>query len=301
VRQRAESDTSSFYLLLDMMCNAFGGIVFIGLLIAILSSSMSRQDAEKKSNSSRNLDKVEQKLEAERLAREQQELTAAQRHLEETLRKIKGPSGASPATDLASLICSNGLLQSACDALAASNSLISVSIFDSETSIELNSTSAADVEKQITRLRADLLQKQEASKETLRLPREHPVTGKNAAFIGIKDGKLYAISNVSGSRPRNYDREDVDVESGPGRDVVELRKNRGQFIKRGCEDEGKFAQALASLNSHYEFVSFAVSTNSFAEFNYVKAIFVGHGFLYNWVVTEGAIEIVVQDEPLRVQ
>ena len=301
MRQKAENDTSSFYLLLDMMCNAFGGIVFIGLLIAVLSSSMSRQEQDKINNSSRNLEQVERKLEFEKLTREQKELKAAASHLEETLAKIDKTSSLAPGADLSVLISSNCLLRDACAALEATNDVLSVSISECVTAIELNSATLSNLENQITHLRADLNQKKEESKEIARLPREHTASGQRAVFIAIKDGKFYPISNFSKERPRGYDLEEVVVESGPGRDVIELRKNGGQVIRQGSECSGKFALALDNIQKKTEFISFAISTNSFAEFNYVKAIIVNHGFSYNWQVSDEAIEIVVKEEAGRIQ
>ena len=301
MRQKAENDTSSFYLLLDMMCNAFGGIVFIGLLIAVLSSSMSRQEQDKIKNSSRNLEQVERKLEYEKLSREQKELKAAATHLEETLAKIDQSSSPSAGSDLSVLISTNYLLRDACAALEATNDVLTALISDCINTIQLNLSTSSNLENQIKRLRADLKQRKEESKEIARLPREHTASGQRAVFIAIKDGKFYPISNFSKARPRGYDEEEVVVESGPGRDVIELRKTGGEVIRQGSECLGKFALALNSIQKRVEFISFAVSTNSFAEFNYVKAIIVNHGYSYNWQISDEAIEIVVKEEAGRIQ
>jgi hypothetical protein len=172
-------------------------------------------------------------------------------------------------------------------------------------SAELNTTTKTDIETQIAQLREDLSQKRKEATRSLRLPHLHSVEGKRPVFAAIKDGRFYAVSELSrgkhSGQDSEYDAEDVIVEHGPAMDVIEMRRNAGQVVKLGCEQEGKIASALINIDPSADYLSFAVYTNSFGEFNYVKALFVKKGFEYNWIVSEGAMQIVVQSTPHTAQ
>jgi len=303
VRKRAESEASSFYLLLDMMCNAFGGIIFIGLLIAIISNSMSRQENHSEAAGVQNLGEVEKNIEVSRLNREKQDLQATAARIKETLGQADNSSLS--VAETTALISSNAQLQLEIIALASSNASLSSAVADCMKSAEASTISKADIKEQLKRLSEELRQKREELTRTVRLPRLHAVEGKQSVFFAIKDGKCYALTDVSTKHSpwlhRDYDKDEAVVESGPGLDVIELRDKAGQVVKPGCEGEGKIAQAIANLDKECEFPSFSVYTNSFGEFNYMKTLFVKRGFEYNWIIAEGAIQIIIQKEPLKVQ
>ena len=294
MRKHTEHDISSFDMLLDTMCNTFGGIVFIALLIAIIAPS-SNQQANSSLNNNENLKEVEQNIDLNRLTREQQDIKTGISHLQENLVKTNTFTSM-PTNIMATLVASNILLHIEQNVLEMTNASLTATISTSLNSKETNNVTKSELNAQIKQLRDELRQKREQSTLTVRLPRVHVIKDKRPVFLAVKDGKFYAVSDVSVKQPflerRNYDKEDVDIEKGPELSMGELRKNSGQLIKSGCEQTGKIAQALTTLNSETEFVLFAVYTNSFAEFNYIKALFVQHGFAYDWSPVNGAFTII---------
>jgi hypothetical protein len=304
MRKCDEQDISSLDMLLDTMCNTFGGIVFIALLISIISSSLRYQDADDARESNETVIEVDRKIEANRLVREEQELHAAMRHLEATLARTGQERGSSGA-DLAALVASNESLRLEIETLDQTNAVLTTAMVDREEVTKRDMTTESDLRAQIAKLNDDLQEKRQAARRTVRLPRLHAIAGKRPVFVAIKDGKYYAVSTLPQQRlarqDAEYDTEDVAVEQSPGMDVIEARRNAGQLIKDKCEEQGKMAQALAGMDPEKQFVSFAVYANSFAEFNYVKALFVNKGFEYNWAVMEGALQIVVRAEPHEAQ
>jgi hypothetical protein len=304
MRKCGEQDISSLDMLLDTMCNTFGGIVFIALLISIISSSLRYRDAQNARESNETVVEVDRDIEANRLVREQEELHAAMRHLEATLVKTGQERGSSGA-ELGALVASNEILRCTIDALGQTNAVLATAIIEMEQVTKRDMTTESDLRSQIAKLSDDLKEKRQEARRTVRLPRLHAVAGKSPVFVAIKDGKYYAVSRL----PRQgrlgqmsaYDTEDVTVELCPGMDVIEARKNSGQVVIANCERQGKLALTLSGIDRANEFVSFAVYTNSFAEFNYVKALFVEKGFEYNWIVLDGALQIVVATEPHEAQ
>lgn len=300
MRKSGDQEISSLDMLLDTMCNTFGGIVFIALLISILSSSLRKQSEQAEQDTTETVAQVDRNIEINRLSREQQELMAAVRHWEAVLVKsaqASGPSGA----ELGVLVASNETLSCALEALRQTNAALTVASVAAEESSKRDPATEADLRAQIDQLTENIQMKRQQSVRSVRLPRIHSVAGKIPVFVMIKDGKYYAVTAVPQRRPvlhnTDYDLGDVTVEKGSGMDVVEARKTAGQPIVADCERRGKFAQALTLLDPSRQFVSFAVYTNSFAQFNYVKTLFVSKGFEYNWIVSDGALQIVETSEP----
>jgi len=304
MRKKQQQDISSFDMLLDTMCNTFGGIVFIALLVSILMGSAVREESEANPQESETLIQTESRIELAHLTREEKDLQAAISKLEESLTRTKA-SSPEAVNGIGVLLASNNVMESYVHSLEETNSMLLRAISESQAEIDSSSNAKANLEAQIARLRNDLQVRQVKATRTARLPRLHKAEGKQSVFLAIKGGRFYAVSDVSGRksslRGRGYDTAEVVVESGPGMDVVEVRKTAGQPIKSGSEVSGKLALALSNIDPQTEFPSFCVYPDSFAEFNYVKTLFVARGFEYNWLTAEGAIQIVVTEESLETQ
>lgn len=228
MKNNRHGDLTSFELLLDTMCNTFGGIIFIALLLTILSQTIGNN---KPHDIVKNTDD-----------QHEAPIDSSEHHYD--------------PDDLATLLEGNELLK------------------DTNDQIE---TAIYDIRKKIDRV-------QESRNRTLRLPRLHPVA-KKPVFLAVSGGKLYAISDVSGkysSKNRDYDKSDVRVRESVGYADIDLVKGKGQVIKVGAENSGKFKQAITNIDPNNEFISFAVYKDSFAEFNYIKTIFINIGFSYSF-------------------
>lgn len=295
MRRSNNEDISSVDLLLDTMCNTFGGIVFIALLLSILSSSIRESVPQEDVGRNNAIEKVDRRIQTARLLREQQEVQEAVRHLEVTLNKTADRAG-NPGLELLGVQATNDALRLQRESLAQTNSLLASEIARMEDTVRRNQTTSQDLRIQIEKLRASLREKHEESTRTVRLPRVHVVADKTPVFVAIQDGKFYAVSKIGGTRQRYsgnpYDLDEVAVEQGPGMDIIEMRSGAGQVVSPNCEQRGKLSQALLECDPASQYVQFAVATNSFAAFNYVKAVFVNKGFEYNWVVSAGVLRIV---------
>ena len=303
MRRRNDGDISSFDLLLDTMCNTFGGIVFIALLLSILMGSTTRNAAKPAQEEGPSLSEVEALAEESRLLGE-----CAQ--LEKTINALTPVSAAEvnagplSAQSLAALQSTNALLAAKQDQLSETQRVLEREISKLEESAKNASVTARDLQEQTQHLREDLREQRANSTQKVRLPRIRPRPGLQACFFAIAGGKFYCVSDATRAYAydkRGYDQQDVEIESGEGQVVAEIKKGAGQPIQAGCENVGKLAMALQNCDKNNELIIFSVRRDSFAEFNYVKQLFVSREFSYNWYITDGAIQIVVVTEDLEAQ
>lgn len=296
-------DISSFDMLLDTMCNTFGGIVFIALLLSILVGSAARHAVKAQTNGSPSLTEVEELAEESRLLRECEQLDRAL-NTPDPKTSPKPSSAAGVVRPLAELQQTNNVLESELAKLQEHQQQLSEEIAKLKESAKTKSTTAGDLQVQIERLKNELKQQVAKSSETIRLPRIHAKPGLQACFFAIAGGRFYSISDVARADSygdRGYDHQDVLVESGEGQDIVVINNGAGQPIISGCENAGKLAAALQNCDKDSEIISFSVRSDSFSEFNYVKKLFVSRGFNYNWHITDGTIQIVLTTDALEAQ
>ncbi|MBF0303665.1 MAG: hypothetical protein HQK73_11540 [Desulfamplus sp.] len=257
MRSRRNDDLSSFELLLDTMCNTFGGIVFIALLLSILSQSIeittqsdiNTQFHTPKTDLYKKIEKVRLNL----------SLKDEQEHLEKSIRKN----------------------------------------FDGIESVKKD---IKTIEKDIEHLNKSIASSKKLQTRKLRMPKLHP-TNKSPVFIAIKHGRFYAITNIAysitnllsdewGNSVRGYDTSDIFIREYQNITTIELISGRGQVIENRAELSGKIQQAVLNINPAKEFITFAVYPDSFAEFNYVKEIFINKGFDYNWFIIKNNLSLV---------
>lgn len=258
MRKYRQDDLTSFELLLDTMCNTFGGIVFIALLLTILSQAIGNSNTENTPVEPRPEPEINtSQSEIQGLRDQSNELTTLRNDLEARL----------------------------------NNSLMDIAL--TKDKIERQGS-------ELERLTEAVDHEKKMRERPLRLPRLHAIS-KVPVFLAIQHGKFYAINDVSTSynRHRVYDRSDIGVRESGGDTAIDTLPGRGQVIKEGAEKFGKLKQAITNINPQNEFVSFAVDRNSFAEFIYVKNLFIQQGFDYHWVVQEGTIHITKTSGTLK--
>lgn len=266
VRNRDDDGSGSFELLLDTMCNTFGGVLFIALLLTILSQSVdmtTQPDIEKN-----------------------QRFTL---HKQELVRKIE-------------VIKSNLYLEGERDKLTEAISADRVLLASSKESvkalereIELLNEKISEAQKpQQRRLRLPKLHPVKKSPVFLAIRQDK--------FYSITNVS-YAITNLSESSwiERGYDTSDIFIREYQEKITIELLTGRGQMINSGSENRGKLKQAISNLNPAKEFITFAVYPDSFAGFNYVKEIFIERGFEYNWIVIKDKLSLVKRAGEIHAQ
>ncbi|NCC50845.1 MAG: hypothetical protein EOM20_06460 [Spartobacteria bacterium] len=303
MRRRSSGDISSFDLLLDTMCNTFGGIVFIALLLAILVGATNRNVEEPTQTEGPSLSEVEALAEETRLSGDCVQL----RKTIQALDPLSAPEANRDLVtvqQLAELLSTNVLMASKQAELTEQQHLLEREIYRFSELARNATVSAVDLQEQIQRLKEDLRQQRARATKKVRLPRIRPRPGMRACFFAIAGGRFYCVSDVtraSAYGDRGYDTQDVILEQGAGQDIAEIIKGAGQLIQPGCENRGKLAAALQNCDTDNELIHFCVRRDSFAEFNYVKELFVSRGFSYNWGINDGAIQIIIVTDDLEAQ
>jgi hypothetical protein len=285
IRRKKPSD--SLYMLLDTMCNAFGGIILLAVLVVLLTGTEKSQSA-KSSDTQEMLQRrlamaqadlahsiqlqtslhtkandQRWKTQVSLLAKRQQiqdEIKAMRELAAQSTKELDAASSADPAERMKSLNAQLAAAQA--KKLEAVNGLAACK----ENTKRLN-TRLAGLEKQAT----DLVNE---SQRQLRLPKEHE-TGKRVIYIIARYGRIYTCRNADLSR----DETDIEWTSTPGSEIAEPKQGKGI-------DPNANAAALRtyfrSQSGSSVYMAFCVFEDSFPAFIRAKQLAVECGLAYGW-------------------
>jgi hypothetical protein len=257
VRKKGDLHFSSFEMLLDAMCNTFGGIVFIALLLAILSNAIETENPVKYTEMPSSFEPLNSKL-------------------------VDNLNTCEPKlAEISTLSLEIDQIKNKQQLLERKYSQLQSEIRHAE-----NIKQALEKKVQAVRTLIDITKQQKQRK--LRMPLLHQVH-KHSVFFAVHNKKFYAISDIkhgyNGSR--GFDGSDAAVQKETGLIQVEIKEDKGQPVTENAIKKGKLRQAIVNIDPEHEFVNFAVSKNSFGEFNTIKKIFIDKGFEYNWAIMDG--------------
>lgn len=286
LRRRKPHD--SLYMLLDTMCNAFGGIILLAVLVVLLTSKEKIQSATS-ADSTEMLQRrmalaqtnLQQSLQLAATLHTQANddrwktqvpLLATRQHLEDEIERLRelaaqnaqqidANAGSDPSDRLKQL-----------DARAAEQEIKKLTA--------QNAIEAANAEKLRVAARLAALQKQMAeatklSQRELRLPKEHD-TDRQVVFCIVIFGRVYFCHNVDMTRNET----DIKWTDKDGVEFADPRKDRGfDPLTNAAQLRAYFtAQAHNSV-----FVDFVVIPDSFPAFIQAKQIAVECNLPYGWV------------------
>lgn len=287
MRRHVDDEIGSLEFLLDTMCNTFGGVVFIAVLLSIIMRSTGKSPADEQAA----LDQRQvHELRGQELTRLQR-MVANLDDLAQMKPATAAPVDISKARSTAELAEMQN--QNQTQMLRLREELLAAATLQRELMVASTELVKDREEMAKTKRNADNVAREQAAlkaerKRVFRLPMVHTISAKRTVFIAFKDRKFYAISNMTARWPsrRGYDEQEVTpvpLVSGDGESVA-LRPEGGQTrIGLGAENVGKLRLALANLDPANEYIAFAVASDSFMEFNYVKRLFIAKGFNYMWL------------------
>ena len=286
LRNRKPSD--SLYMLLDTMCDAFGGIILLAVLVVLLTSEEKIQNATHSDTSEmmqRRVAIAQTNLQQSvQLAtslhaqanddrwKSQVELLAQRQQLEDDIRRIRelaaqsekeidANAGVDPTERLKKLDAQ--IAEAEVKKLTAQNSI--------DASID---------EKKRTAERLSALEKQMAevakmSERELRLPREHD-TDRQVVYILVMYGRVYFCRNADMSRNEN----DIQWTDRTGVEVAMPKKTKGfDPTMNAAQLRSYFTTQLHNS----VFVDFVVVGDSFPAFIRAKQLAVESGIPYGWI------------------
>ena len=291
--KRRRDQTDSLELFLDTICNTFGGIIFLAILVAILSQTRGMMNQD-------NPD-ADHALTPAEVRQLKQRLADAQSRVERLSLASEGFSQ-EPVTPEAMQFIQNRNqvleLQRAIDSLSGQ-------IPDLEKQIKLLNESNADLEVELREVPVELValkddvakQRAEISdviqqKQTLlKLPRETN-TSQSSALALLKGGFIYwagEYDSLSGS----FDGPHVTVKKGIlGMEVV---PTNGRGI---TADSSEFQRLVAQAESSRKIITLATWPDSFGTFQKAKPVLLNESVKYQlWVQTTDALIVHITSSP----
>jgi hypothetical protein len=280
---RRKTPPDSLYLLLDTLCNAFGGIILLAVLVVLLTSKEKNQSVAASDSDEmlqRRLALAQTNLQASlQLAaslhakagdprwQQQMALLSARKDLQDALQQVHDTAArdtkeldaagaADPAERLKSLNAELAAEQAR--KLAEQNRLAAA-----EENINRLKQRLAGMEKQVT-AKLDELQR------PLRLPREHD-TGRRVQYIIVRYGRFYPCRNANLSK----NEADITWTSYHNNDIAEPIPDKGL-------DLGAVAAYFNGLSGQDVYVVFCTFEDSFPAFLRAKQSAVAAGIAYGW-------------------
>jgi hypothetical protein len=285
---RRQKPKDSLDLLLDTMCNAFGGIILLAVLVALLA----RQEAVGDGNSpdsaemlSRRISQAELTLQQTRallaelirqstnpaikhrveLVQQRSSLQATLAELQAEVEREKSAQNEIAASDPAERLkeLKNQLAQALATRIAASNSL--------ETVRKENER----LRSRLAEIRRQTVSAQQEVTQRLRLPKERNIE-KDVFNIIVQYGRVYPLRNANLER----NTVSIDWEETLTIAIPTPKPDKGLDPQR---DRAALAQFFRSLPREEYYLAFYVFEDSFPSFNLAKQMAVAAGFDYGWM------------------
>ena len=284
---RRKTPPDSLYLLLDTLCNAFGGIILLAVLVVLLTSKEKTQSSKAADSqemlqrrlaiAQTDLQKSQQlaaslkaKANDERF-KQQVALLSTRKDLQDAINQTRDTVAQnSKNLDTASAVDPSERLKflnaqlAAAQAhkLEAKNSLAAAAENNKRLKQRL-----ADMEQQVT-AKLDELQR------PLRLPKEHE-TGKRVIYIIVRYGHVYLCRNFDLSRNET----DIDWTTTLTGETAEPRRGMGIDVTGSTAGLINF---FKNMSDDSVYVAFCVYEDSFPAFIRAKQLASDCGLAYGW-------------------
>ena len=284
---RRKTPPDSLYLLLDTLCNAFGGIILLAVLVVLLTSkekTQSSKAADSQEMLQRRLSIAQTDLQkSQQLAaslqakandehfKQQVALLSTRKDLQDAIQQTRETvAQTSKDLDTASAVDPSERLKFLNAELAAAQTY-KLEATNSLTAAEENTKRLkqrlADVERQVT-AKIDELQR------PLRLPKEHE-TGKRVIYIIARYGHIYLCRNFDLSR------NEIDIDWTTTLTGETAEPKRGLGIDPTGSGAG-LINFFKNMSDDSIYVAFCVYEDSFPAFIRAKQLASNCGLAYGW-------------------
>ncbi len=278
------ANDGSLELLLDTICNTFGGVLFISLLVVVLLNMTSRkvavtpppsEDARAKlARAKSELAETQYQLNAWRTRVEQQEKTEQtvdNPELEKMLEELDARRAKRTHldTDSTSRLAQVGTVQTDINTIAA----------------QLAQQTEAMAQAKNAVAAADELLKREVARRTreLRTPVEIETKKQEVPFL-LRKGRLGAVLKTDhGGNLAPNDTECVVQQDAGGKSYIEPKPGTGLAVDPTGDADGGIAKRLTQFDSTKHYLAIFVWPDSFDHFATVRDVAMTHGFQYRLV------------------
>lgn len=272
-RKNREIGAGSLDMLLDTMCNTFGGVCFIALLVAILSAMLPKDSGAPEED-------VRKLAEDERLSqavRTRDELKVAL----ETQREILSQYGTNGLSTVTAADIAKSMKDKDAEAkkLAARRVELEEEIKKLATADQYNRKEYERLKKLEEELKRKIADFKDARKRVVRTPVEREDTRLRAVDFWIRDGRFRVLRDSSQVFCR---------EEGLGERTLfyyTCRPGTGWLLSEGFLSSSEYAQTIREL-SFQRFARIWVDTKSFTELCRFRDDLIRRGIPYNWYPTD---------------
>lgn len=296
--RRSEADLGSLELLLDTICNTFGGVIFIAILVVVLLQMTGKSQPDEVDEQSQAELKASETLLADAEA-ELKILEAAAQRQQTLTADVTNPELLEQARQMQEA-------ETERDRLSHRRSELLQSIAAKQIVVNDSSRQKSETEQalQAARSRTAVLQQALAKEvsvrsQTAKLPKLRETTKIEMALI-LRGGKLYVVQKRT---PGGFAINNADVELQNGGNLLVTRPGAGLRV----EDSSKSAieQLLNQFDKSAHFVAVFTWPDSFEQFSILRTAMVNLGFEYRLVPlpqSEPGVKIVTGSSgPAQVQ
>jgi hypothetical protein len=282
---RRQKNKDSLDLLLDTMCNTFGGIVLIAILVALLAGGRLQ------------LSPTASSLDVSQIRTQAEEEVVRLQSVANRLRQRITDEGLERKVDLlrhreelqvqiASLNQQQKHEETVLHQIETLNPLERKAALETELEQAKDHTQSiqkmsGELEKDVAarknnlnRLNEQVRLSLEAAVLQLRYPKEHE-TSKQRIYVLIKHGRLYPTENLDGGRNETT----ISWTELLGDSIARPRPSAGIDP---MHDAGQTEALFAGINPQLRYVAFIVFGDSFVEFRVAQRYCVRHGLDYGW-------------------
>jgi hypothetical protein len=267
-RRRRKATESSLELLLDTICNTFGGVLFLAILIAVLLQMRGRATAVAPADPQARRELIEAGRRHQELAARLEELRSSLAQQDRLMRQFAKPDLAERQNQLEQL-------QREVEEALADRSRALAELGSRQERVNDTAQAIADLEQRLRtaekerdRVQSELAQEVKNRTETARLPTLHE-TSKREHVFGLRHGRLYTL--IQDGAPNLNDVE--LVESG-ARSGVRLKPDGGQPLPQGDAAKQVYREALRGVAPESTYPALFVWSDSFGEFRAMKSVLI---------------------------
>jgi DNA-binding transcriptional MerR regulator len=277
--RKKASNFDSLDLLLDTICNLFGGVLFIAMLVIILLNMTSEQAAMEIPDATSQQKLTSAQIELADSQAELDSLRRAVREQENLAKKFADPR-------VRDLITQSTQKQSSVASVTATHetNLLEAGKKQDDvnriaTALQAMETALDKIKKQLAVVDQQLKQEQQLRTRTVKLPRQRQTSKQQIAYL-LKGGRLFAyIRRDSGG---NVTRETADSQETTSAGVTYLEPvpGGGTPVNPAGDTSGSLAAKLAGWDPNQHFIAICVWPDSFEHFSVVRQILVEGGYEY---------------------
>lgn len=301
--RKAAASGDSLDLLLDTICNTFGGILFIAMLVVILTNQASRDaaPATPTAESSRTL----RKLRGELTDSESQltKLRQAVRQKEDLERRFADPESLALLESLRSIDDNSDVLMHDRAENLAKVAASQADLEETTRKLEQLADQLAQARERLRKEKENLEREASIRARTSAAPQQR-ATQKLPLVYFLKGGRLcsYASHDENGDLVQN-DAETKVVEVAPGKKTIEPLPDAGLTVSMDGSNSNDIARRFSAFDKTRFHLTVFVFKDSFGQFESLKNQMIRSGFEYQLVPIPDDAKVYIGDqtEPVFVQ